>query len=383
MTHGSLTDYTLPAPAPADDDGVPRAVALIGSTGSIGTQGLDVIAQDPARLRAVALAGGANTTLLAEQAVRFEVEAVGSAAAGEEELRAALADAAARLGRPAPRPVLFTGPRAAEQIAAWPGADTVLNGITGSIGLRPTLAALHAGLELGMTLVDTAEMYADGGAEEVVGEALAGRRDEAFVVSKVMPSHASRSGTIAACERSLKRLGTDRIDLYLLHWQGRYPLEDTVAAFHQLVEDGKIRYWGVSNFDHRALAELQDVPGSSGLATDQVLYNLSRRGPEYDLLPWCADHQLPVMAYSPIEQGRILHDTTLNDVAARHSVSPAAAALAWVLRRDSLCTIPKASSPQHVRDNATALDVELTREDLDALDRAFPPPSGPRPLEML
>lgn len=245
------------------------------------------------------------------------------------------------------------------------------------------VAALHAGLELGVTLVDTAEMYADGGAEEVVGEALAGRRDEAFVVSKVLPSHASRSGTIAACERSLKRLGTDRIDLYLLHWQGGYPLQDTVAAFQQLVEDGKIRYWGVSNFDHRALADLRDVPGSSGLATDQVLYNLSRRGPEYDLLPWCTDHQLPVMAYSPIEQGRILDDTTLNDVAARHSVSPAAAALAWVLRRDSLCTIPKASSPQHVRDNATALDVELTREDLDALDRAFPPPSGPRPLEML
>lgn len=245
------------------------------------------------------------------------------------------------------------------------------------------VAALHAGLELGMTLVDTAEMYADGGAEEVVGEALAGRRDEAFLVSKVMPSHASRSGTIAACERSLKRLGTDRIDLYLLHWQGRYPLQDTVAAFQQLVEDGKIRYWGVSNFDHLALADLRDVPGSGGLATDQVLYNLLRRGPEYDLLPWCADHQLPVMAYSPIEQGRILHDATLNDVAAGHSVSPAAAALAWVLRRDSLCAIPKASSPQHVRDNATALEVELTREDLDALDRAFPPPSGPRPLEML
>lgn len=245
------------------------------------------------------------------------------------------------------------------------------------------VAALHAGLELGMTLVDTAEMYADGGAEEVVGQALVGRRDEAFVVSKVRPSQASRSGTIAACERSLKRLGTDRIDLYLLHWQGRYPLQDTVAAFQQLVAEGKIRYWGVSNFDHLALADLRDVPGSGGLATDQVLYNLSRRGPEYDLLPWCADHRIPVMAYSPIEQGRILHDATLNDVAAGHIVSPAAAALAWVLRRDSLCAIPKASSPQHVRDNATALEVELTCEDLDALDRAFPPPSGPRPLEML
>lgn len=245
------------------------------------------------------------------------------------------------------------------------------------------VAALRTGLDLGMTLVDTAEMYADGGAEEVLGEALAGRRDAAFVVSKVLPSNASRAGTIAACERSLERLGTDRIDLYLLHWQGGHPLEDTLAAFHELLDAGKIRYWGVSNFDHTALAELQDVPGSSGLTTDQVLYNLSRRGPEYDLLPWCADHELPVMAYAPIEQGRILGDATLGEVAAGHAISPAAAALAWVLRRDSLCTVSKASSPQHVRDNATALDAELTREDLDALDRAFPPPSGPRPLEIL
>lgn len=245
------------------------------------------------------------------------------------------------------------------------------------------VAALRTGLDLGMTLVDTAEMYADGGAEEVLGEALAGRRAAAFVVSKVLPSHASRSGAIAACERSLERLGTDRIDLYLLHWQGGHPLEDTLAAFHELLDAGKIRYWGVSNFDHTALAELRDVPGSGGLSTDQVLYNLSRRGPEYDLLPWCADHELPVMAYAPIEQGRILDDATLGEVAAGHGISPAAAALAWVLRRDSLCTVPKASSPQHVRDNATALDAELTREDLDALDRAFPAPSRPRPLEIL
>ncbi|GAB3307495.1 aldo/keto reductase [Epidermidibacterium keratini] len=245
------------------------------------------------------------------------------------------------------------------------------------------IAALRTGLDLGMTLVDTAEMYADGGAEEVLGEALAGRRDAAFVVSKVLPSNASRSGTIAACERSLGRLGTDRIDLYLLHWQGGHPLEDTLAAFQQLADDGKIRYWGVSNFDRAALEELQGVPGSDGLTTDQFLYNLSRRGPEYDLLPWCADHDLPVMAYSPIEQGRILDDPALGEVAQAHSVSPAALALAWVLRQDSLCAIPKASSPEHVRDNATALDVELTREDLDALDRAFPPPSGPGPLEML
>jgi diketogulonate reductase-like aldo/keto reductase len=203
------------------------------------------------------------------------------------------------------------------------------------------------------------------------------------VVSKVLPSHASRSGTIAACERSLARLDTDRIDLYLLHWQGQHPLEDTLSGFQQLIEDGKIRYWGVSNFDQPALANLRELSGSDGLTTDQVLYNLSRRGPEYDLLPWCAEHQLPVMAYSPIEQGRILDDPTLCDIAAAHGISPAAAALAWVLRRDSLCTIPKASSPQHVRDNATAVDAELTKEDLEALDRAFPPPNGPRPLEIL
>ncbi|NNM47944.1 aldo/keto reductase [Knoellia koreensis] len=244
------------------------------------------------------------------------------------------------------------------------------------------IAALRTGIELGLTLVDTAEMYGGGAAEEVLAEALAGHRDEVFVVSKVLPSNASRSGTVAACERSLERLSTDRIDLYLLHWQGSHPVEDTLAAFQQLVDDGKIRHWGVSNFDHTDLAKLEQVPGSEGLATDQVLYNLSRRGPEYDLFPWCADHDLLVMAYSPIEQGRILGDPTLGEVAAAHGISPAAAALAWVLRRDGLCTIPKASSPEHVHDNAAALEVDLTREDLDALDRAFPP-AGPRPLEML
>lgn len=248
---------------------------------------------------------------------------------------------------------------------------------------KSEIAALHTGLDLGLRVVDTAEMYADGAAEEVLGEALADRRDEAFLVSKVLPSNASRTGTIAACERSLERLGTDRIDLYLLHWQGGHPLVDTIAAFGELIEDGKISSWGVSNFDQRALTELQGVAGSDGLSTDQVLYNLSRRGPEYDLLPWCAEHDLPVMAYSPIEQGRILGDPTLADVAAAHGISPAAAALAWVLRRDSLCAIPKASTPEHVRDNAAALDTTLTDEDLAALDRAFAPPSGPRPLEML
>lgn len=248
---------------------------------------------------------------------------------------------------------------------------------------RSEIDALQAGLDLGMRLIDTAEMYGDGAAEEVVGEALAGRREDCFLVTKVYPHNASRKGTIAACERSLQRLGTDRIDLYLLHWRGQVPLAETVAAFGELMQAGKIRHWGVSNFDVADMEELLRLPGGEAVSTNQVLYNLSRRGPEYDLLPWCADHELPVMAYSPIEQGRILDDATLGEVAARHGISPAAAALAWVLRRDSLCTIPKASSPQHVRDNATALDVELTREDLDALDRAFPPPNGPRPLEIL
>jgi diketogulonate reductase-like aldo/keto reductase len=245
------------------------------------------------------------------------------------------------------------------------------------------IASLRAGLDAGMTLIDTAEMYANGRAEELVGEALGARRHEAFLVTKVLPRNATRRGTVEACERSLRRLGTDRIDLYLLHWRGSARLHETLAAFAQLVDSGKIRYWGVSNFDQSDLAELVDLPGGDVVATDQVLYNLARRGVEYDLLPWCREHHLPVMAYSPIEQGRILGDPTLSRVAERHGVTPAQVALAWLLRREGLCAIPRASTPDHVWDNRAALDLQLTNDDVATLERAYPPPRGPAPLEAL
>lgn len=245
------------------------------------------------------------------------------------------------------------------------------------------IAALRLGLDLGMTLIDTAEMYADGAAEKLVAEAIAGRRDEVFLVSKVLPSNASRRGTITACERSLRRLGTDRLDLYLLHWRGPIPLEETLDAFAALVRTGKIRLWGVSNFDVSDMEELVDLPGGTAVATDQVLYNLTRRGIEYDLLPWCRERGLPIMAYSPIEQGRLLGHRELQGVAARHGATPAQVALAWVLRQDGVNAIPRAGTPAHVRENRAALDLRLTEQDFAALDRAFPPPTGPRPLEML
>jgi diketogulonate reductase-like aldo/keto reductase len=245
------------------------------------------------------------------------------------------------------------------------------------------IAALRLGLDLGMTLIDTAEMYADGAAEKLVAEAIAGRRDEVFLVSKVLPNNASRRGAIAACERSLRRLGTDRLDLYLLHWRGPIRLEETLDAFAALVRMGKIRHWGVSNFDVSDMEELVDLPGGTAVATNQVLYNLTRRGIEYDLLPWCRERGLPIMAYSPIEQGRLLGHRELQGVAARHSATPAQVALAWVLRQDGVNAIPRAGTPAHVRENRAALDLRLTEQDLAALDRAFPPPTGPRPLEML
>lgn len=245
------------------------------------------------------------------------------------------------------------------------------------------IAALRLGLDLGLTLVDTAEMYADGASEELVGEALGGRRDEAFLVSKVLPSNASRSGTIAACERSLTRLRTDRIDLYLLHWRGRVPLAETVAGFDDLVRAGKIRHWGVSNLDLDDMAELAGAPGGSAAATDQVLYNLTRRGIEFDLEPWCRERGIPVMAYSPVEQGRMLGHPALARVGGRHGATPAQVALAWILRRPGLIAIPKAGRPEHVRENRAAFDVALTPADLADLDRAFPPPRAARPLEML
>ena len=248
---------------------------------------------------------------------------------------------------------------------------------------KDEVAALRVGIDLGMTLIDTAEMYADGGAEALVGEAIAGRRDELFLVSKVLPENATRPGTIAACEHSLRRLGTDRLDLYLLHWRGNVPLEETLDAFAALVDAGKIRYWGVSNFDVVDMIELWRLDGGAKVATDQVLYNLTRRGIEYDLMPWCRSRNIPIMAYSPIEQGRLLNHRDLRDVAARHGARPAQVALAWLLRQDGIVAIPKAANVAHVRENYAALAIHLTREDLTALDRAFPAPTEAIPLAML
>ncbi|WP_374712180.1 aldo/keto reductase [Symbiobacterium terraclitae] len=248
---------------------------------------------------------------------------------------------------------------------------------------REEVAALRLGLDLGMTLIDTAEMYAGGGAEDVVAEAVAGRRDEVFLVSKVLPQNASRQGTIAACERSLRRLRTDRIDLYLLHWRGRVPLAETLEAFDQLVRAGKIRYWGVSNFDTDDMEELVQLAGGAQVATNQVLYNLTRRGIEFDLLPWCRERRIPIMAYSPIEQGRMLGNPALRRVAERHGATAAQVALAWLLRQRDVMVIPKAARPEHVRENRAALDLQLTAEDLAELNRAFPAPTRKVPLEVL
>jgi diketogulonate reductase-like aldo/keto reductase len=248
---------------------------------------------------------------------------------------------------------------------------------------KDEVAALRVGFDLGMTLVDTAEMYADGGAEALVGEAIAGRRDELFLVSKVLPENATRPGTVAACEHSLRRLGTDRLDLYLLHWRGNVPLEETLDAFAALVDAGKIRYWGVSNFDVVDMIELRGLADGRNAATDQVLYNLTRRGIEYDLMPWCRNRNVPIMAYSPIEQGRLLDHEELKDVAVRHNAQPAQVALAWLLRQDGVVAIPKAANVAHVRENHAALALYLTREDLAALDRAFPAPTEATPLAML
>jgi diketogulonate reductase-like aldo/keto reductase len=245
------------------------------------------------------------------------------------------------------------------------------------------IATLQLGLELGLTLVDTAEMYGHGDTEELVGEALAARRDKAFIVSKVLPSNASRAGTIAACERSLKRLRTDRIDLYLLHWRGSIPLVDTIAGFDALTDAGKIRHWGVSNFDTDDMEELLSLPRGNAVVSNQVLYNLSRRGIEWELLPRCQRAGVPVMAYSPIEQGRVLRNAEVQRIAHEHGVSAARIALAWVLREPHVIAIPKAGTVEHARDNAGALEVRLTKEDLADLDRAFPPPKRKQSLEMI
>ena len=245
------------------------------------------------------------------------------------------------------------------------------------------VAALKLGLDLGITLIDTAEMYASGGAEDVVAEAIAGRRDETFLVSKVLPSNASRAGVKRACENSLKRLTTDRIDLYLLHWPGSVPLSETVEAFEALKAEGKIRHWGVSNFDTDEMEEL--IGGASGrnVQTNQVLYNLSRRGLEFDLAPWSREHRIPLMAYSPVEQGALARNARLEAVAARHNATAAQIALAWVMVQPGVIAIPKAGRQEHVRQNAAALDIELTAQDFAELDRAFPPPTRKRGLEMI
>jgi len=244
-------------------------------------------------------------------------------------------------------------------------------------------AALRLGIELGMTLIDTAEMYGSGGAEEVVARAAQGLRDGLFIVSKVYPHNASRAGVVAACERSLKRLATDRIDLYLLHWRGSIPLAETLEGFRRLEHDGKIRYHGVSNFDRADMTEWMTLEGGDTVAADQVLYNLSRRGPEWDLLPLCREHRVAVMAYTPLGTGGMLGRPELAEIARPRGATTAQIALAWLLRQEGTIVIPKASRPEHVRENRGALDVTLTEEDLTALDRAFPPPKGKGSLGML
>lgn len=249
---------------------------------------------------------------------------------------------------------------------------------------RPAeVAALRRGLELGLTLIDTAEMYGEGGAEEVIAEAIAGQRDALFLVSKVYPHNASCQGVIAACERSLRRLKTDYLNLYLLHWRGSVPLAETLAAFQELQQAGKIRDYGVSNFDVADMEEAVVLPGGAAIATNQVLYNLMRRGIEWNLLPWCRQHQMPIMAYSPVEQGRLLRQQSLQTLAHERGVTPAQLAISWLLHQESVIVIPKASTLHHVEQNRAALDLQLSSADLAALDAAFPPPRRPVPLEML
>ncbi|AYQ30364.1 MULTISPECIES: aldo/keto reductase [unclassified Polaromonas] len=245
------------------------------------------------------------------------------------------------------------------------------------------LATLRLGLDLGCTLVDTAEMYGEGLSEELVGEALQGRRDEAFIVTKVYPHNASKAGTVAACERSLRRLRTDRIDLYLLHWRGSVPLAETMQALMALQKAGKIRHYGVSNLDLADMQELWNVPGGQGVQTNQLLYNLTRRGIEWDLLPWLRERGVPVMAYSPIEQARLLHHNGLAHFAGRHDIPPAQAALAWLLAQDGVIAIPKTGHPDRLRENVAAAQVQLSGEQLAELDALFRPPSRATPLEMI
>lgn len=243
------------------------------------------------------------------------------------------------------------------------------------------IAAIRAGMDLGMTHIDTAEMYGSGAAEQIVGAAIADRRDEVFLVSKVLPSNASRAGTLAACERSLSRLGTDHLDCYLLHWRGQHPLEETFAAFEQLRQDGKILSCGVSNFDVSNLEEAFEIIGEDRIACNQVLYNLTERAIEHTVLPWCEEHDMAIVAYSPFGHGNFPGPDTpggrvLRDIATAHNATPRQAALRFLVRRPSLFAIPKASTPDHTVENAGAGDLWLSEDELELINRAFP--RGPR-----
>ncbi|MFC5345066.1 aldo/keto reductase [Brevundimonas staleyi] len=243
--------------------------------------------------------------------------------------------------------------------------------------------ALSRGLDLGLTLIDTAEMYGNGKSERLVGEVIQGRRDEVFLVSKILPEHAGEMTMMLHAEKSLERLGVDRIDLYLLHWESRFPLEEIVAGFEELIDEGMIARWGVSNFDTRAMNRLNEIEGGEQCAANQVLYHLGSRGVEFDLLSWQQEHLQPMMAYSPLGRGGLLDHPALLAVADRHDATPAQIALAAVLRQDGLIAIPKASSVAHVEANAAALEIELDAEDIEVLDRAFPPPTAAQPLDTL
>ena len=245
------------------------------------------------------------------------------------------------------------------------------------------VAALRTGIELGMTLIDTAEMYANGGAEKVVGEAIAGQRERVFIVTKFYPQNATRERMAAACDRSLRRLGVEQIDLYLLHWRGDVPLKETLAGFDDLLEARKIRYAGVSNFDVADMTELtRPKNGLERIVTNEVLYNLERRGVEWDLLAWMRQRHRPIIAYSPVEEGLLTGShPVLKRVAERHDATPAQIALAWVIREDGVVAIPKAADSKHLRENRGAADIKLTKRDLDELDESFPPAEGKKPLE--
>ncbi len=244
-------------------------------------------------------------------------------------------------------------------------------------------AALARGIDLGLTLIDTAELYGDGRSERLVGEVIAGRRDEVFLVSKIRPENAGEMTMMLHCEKSLERLGVDRLDLYLLHWESRVPLEEIVAGFEELIDEGMITRWGVSNLDIRTMKTLNEIEGGEHCATNQLLYNLGSRGIEYDLLPWCQEQLMPVMAYSPLGRGNILQHPAIQAMADRHDASPAQIALAAVLRQEGVIAIPKASTIAHVEANAAALEIELDAEDIEVLDRAFPPPATAQPLDII